>query len=155
MVFSDLYLQLGESQLVPLLRTISLGKLKTFQMFDRLKTRLHLTKLNNESLKTIAPRVWQRLNNKEEALGQDLAQSILVSNLDMIKSVLDFLAVPHEDGFFAKDIEAAKYLVGDWQPRVYAEFRGKYPDALLVFYVNHLAFELLESPAFVPMTSQG
>jgi len=65
--------------------------------------------------------------------------------------VLDFLAVPHEDGFFAKDLEATKYLIGDWQQRVYTEFKGKYPDALLVFYVNHLAFELLESPAFVPM----
>ncbi len=151
MVFSDLYLQLGESQLVPLLRTIALSKLKTFQMYDRLKTRLHLTKLNNESLKKIAPRVWQRLEGKDEALGQDLAQSILVSNLDMIKAVLDFLAVPHEDGFFAKDIEAAKYLVGDWQLRVYAHFTGAYPDALLAFYVNHLAFELLESPAFVPL----
>jgi hypothetical protein len=153
MVFSALYLQLGESQLVPLLRTISLGKLKTFQMFDRLKTRLHLTKLNNESLKKIAPRVWERLGKGEEALGQDLAQSILVSNLDMIKAVLDFLEVPHEDGFFAKDIDATKYLLGDWQQRVYTEFKGKYPDALLVFYVNHLAFELLESPTFVPMAA--
>jgi hypothetical protein len=151
MVFSDLYLQLGESQLVPLLKTISLGKLKTFQMFDRLKTRLHLTKLNNESLKKIAPKVWLRLGNKEEELGQDLAQSILVSNLDMIKAVLDFLEVPHEDGFFAKDLEATKYLTGDWQKRVYTEFAGKYPDALLAFYVNHLAFELLESPAFVAL----
>ncbi len=154
MVFSELYLQLGESQLVPLLRTIALSKLKTFKMFDRLKTRLHLTKLNNDSLKTIGPRVWQRLNNREEALGQDLAQSILVSNLDMIKAVLDFLEVPHEDGFFAKDIEAAKYLTGDWQQRAYAHFRGQYPDALLAFYVNHLAFELLDAP-FVPMAAQG
>ncbi len=152
MVFSDLYLQLGESQLVPLLRTISLGKLKTFQMFDRLKTRLHLIKLNNESLKKIAPRLWLRFEAKDEALGQDLAQSILVSNLDMIKAVLDFLAVPHEDGFFAKDIDATKYLLGDWQQRVYTQFQGTYPDALLAFYVNHLAFELLESPAFVPLT---
>jgi hypothetical protein len=151
MVFSDLYLQLGEDQLVPLLKTISLGKLKTFQMFDRLKTRLHLIKLNNENLKKIAPKVWQRLVNKEEALGQDLAQSILVSNLEMIKTILDFLQVPHEDGFFAKDLDAPKYLTGDWQQRVYAEFRGKYPDALLAFYVNHLAFELLESPTFVGM----
>ncbi|MBY0503869.1 MAG: hypothetical protein K2X03_08160 [Bryobacteraceae bacterium] len=151
MVFSELYLQLGESQLIPLLRTISLGKLKTFQMFDRLKTRLHLTKLNNESLKKIAPKVWQRLGNQEEALGQDLAQSILVSNLDMIKAVLDFLGVPHEDGFFAKDLDAKQYLTGDWQQKVYAEFRGKYPDALLAFYVNHLAFELLEPAVFVPM----
>lgn len=152
MVFSDLYLQLGESQLVPLLRTISLGKLKTFQMFDRLKTRMHLIKLNNEALKKVAPRLWTRLVAKDEALGQDLAQAILVSNLDMIKAVLDFLAVPHEDGFFAKDIDAAKYLVGDWQQRVYKQFEGTYPDALLAFYVNHLAFELLESPAFVPLT---
>ncbi len=151
MVFSDLYLQLGESQLVPLLRTIALNKLKTFQMYDRLKTRLRLTKLNNESLKKIAPKLWLRLGAKDEALGQDLAQSILVSNLDMIKAVLNFLEVPHEDGFFAKDIDATKYLVGDWQPRVYAHFKDVYPDALLAFYVNHLAFELLESPAFVPL----
>jgi len=148
MTLPEIYQQLGEPACGELLRSISLGRLRTYQLFDRVKTRLHVNKLNSESLKKIAPRIWQRLNEPDETLAQELAQAILISHLDMIKEVLDFLQIPHEDGFFAKDLQPAEYLTGDWQQRVYAEFQGKHPQALLVFYVNHLAHEVLPGAAF-------
>jgi hypothetical protein len=51
MHLTELYGHLGEDGMRDLLRQVSLSKLKTFQMFDRLKTRCHLTKLNSESLR--------------------------------------------------------------------------------------------------------
>jgi hypothetical protein len=58
--------------------------------------------------------------------------------------VLDFLKVPHEEGFFAKDGDLSGYLTEGWQQRVFEQFRGKYPEALLVFYINHLGLELIK-----------
>ena len=76
-----------------------------------------------------------------EDLAGDLAQAVLVANLDMIVEVLNFLEVPHNDGFFDKDFDATSILTGDWQARAYKEFSGKYPGPLVVFYLNHLAME--------------
>ena len=148
MPLCDIFLRLGEPACGELLRSVSLGKLRTYQLFDRMKARLHVTKLNSESLKKIAPRVWQRFEEKDETLAQELAQCILISHLDMIKAVLDFLEIPHEDGFFAKDLEPKKYLTDSWQQRVFEKFKGVYPETLLVFYVNHLSHEVLEGAEF-------
>jgi hypothetical protein len=35
------------------------------------------------------------------------------------------------------------YFTEGWEARVYEKFREKYPEALLVFYINHLRWELL------------
>ena len=94
-----------------------MGKLKTYQLFDRVKTRLHLSKLNSETLRKSAPRVWTRIEEHDDDFATDLSQAILVSHLDMIKAVLDHLGVPHEDGFFAKDADVAGYLKEGWQQR--------------------------------------
>jgi hypothetical protein len=133
---------LGEPAFADLLRSISLGKLKTYQLYERLKARMHLTKLNTESLRKSASRSWQRLSDHDEDLATDLSQAILVSHLDMIKAVLDHLGIPHEEGFFAKDVEASEYLKEGWQQGVYEKFKGTYPDALLLFYINHLGLEV-------------
>ena len=151
MQVSDIFLGLGEPAVGELLRSISLGKLKTFQLFDRLKARLHVTKLNTETLRKIGPRVWERLNQPDDEFATELSQAILISHLDMIKAVLDFLGIPHEEGFFAKDIDGAKYLTEGWQGRTFEHFQGKFPSALLLFYVNHLGLELLkEEHLFAP-----
>lgn len=149
MVLLDIYQRLGEAAFGELLRSISLGRLRTYQLFDRVKTRLHLQKLNSENLKKIAPRTWQRLSEGDEALGQELSQAILISNIEMIKAVLDFIGIPHEDGFFAKEIKAEEHLTEGWQQRVFANFQGQYPQAVLVFYVNHLGMELGGATEFV------
>lgn len=147
MQLSDVFLGLGEANFAQLLRSISIGKLKTYQMYERVKLRFRMNKLNSETLRAATPRLWSRMSERDEEFATDVAQTVLVSHLDMIRDVLDFLGLPHEDGFFAKDMNAEAILTGDWQQRAYEQFRGKYSDALLVFYLNHLAHELTKPEA--------
>jgi hypothetical protein len=142
MQLSDAFLKSGEDGFQQLLRSISLGKLKTYQLYERLKTRLHLQKLNTESLRKAAPRLMARLGEQDVELATDLSQAILVSHLDLVVNVLNFLGIPHQEGFFEKDLNATQYLSEGWQSRVYEQFRGQYTPALLTFYINHLAIEL-------------
>ena len=128
MQLSDIFLRLGPDNFEQLLRSVSLGRLKTFQMFEPFKTRLHLHKLNSETLRKSAPRQWTRLEEEGNAdLATDLAQAILISHMDMIKAVLDELGVPHEDGFFAKDTDVSTYLKDGWQQTAWDKFRGQFP----------------------------
>ena len=151
MQVSDIFLGLGQDRLVQLLRSISIGKLKTFQLYERLKARLNAHKVNSELLRKGAPRLWSRLEAKDEDLATDLAQSILVSHLDLIQAILNFLGIPHEDGFFAKDADVSSHLTEGWQQRVFDEFRNRYPEPLVLFYVNHLGWEVLKSDTvFLP-----
>ncbi len=146
MQLADIFLGLGEEPFTQLVRSISLGKLKTYQMYERIKTRLRVTKLNTEALKKVAPRCWERLSQPgNEEFTLELSQAILISHMDMIKAVLDEVGIPHEEGFFAKDLDASKYLTDGWQKRVYTKFKGVYPDGLLLFYINHLGWELLKT----------
>jgi len=145
MALTDVFLTLNEDGFGQLLRGVSMGKLKTYQLYDRIKTRTHLVKMNSESLHKAAPRLWARLTDKDEEFAQDLSQAVLVSHLDMIIAVLNFLGVPHEDGFFAKDLDAKPFLTEGWQERVHEHFKGVYPESLLRFYTAHLAWELLHT----------
>jgi len=151
MTLADVFLGLGQERLDASLRQISLGKLKTFQLFERFKVRARLTKLNQESLRKAAPKFLSRLGEQDEEFAVELAQAILVSHLDMIVAVLDYLGVPHNEGFFEKDAELSKHLTGGWQQRAYTEFHAQFPEAVLVFYLNHLAHEVDENAAlYVP-----
>jgi len=145
MQISDIFIALGEPAFEQILRTVSIGKLKTYQLYERVKLRFHLNKLNSESLRKAAPRLFVRILEKDEDFATDVAQTILVSHLDMIKDVLDFLGIPHEDGFFAKDLDATGKLTEGWQQRVSDQFREKYPEALVTFYINHLGWELIKA----------
>ena len=138
----EAFLTAGENALQQLVRGISIGKLKTYQLYEPLKARARLAKLNSESLRKAAPRFWQRLEEHDEDFAKDLAQAILVSQLDMIISVLDFLGIPHQDGFFSKDSNAAGYLTEGWQQRVLDRFQDQFPPAALIFYINHLTADL-------------
>src|ERR1700761_4668401 len=122
MTISDVFLQLGEERLPQLLKGISIGKLRTFQLYERFKIRTHLAKVNTENLRKAAPRFWQRLNAGDEEFATDLSQAILVSHLDMITAVLDFLGIPHEQGFFSKEADATDQLTEGWQDRVWEKF---------------------------------
>ena len=145
MQLCDIFIGMGEDTFQQLMRTVSMGKLKTYQLFDRVKTRLHLNKLSSESLRKAAPRIWIRINEHDDDFASDLAQAILVSHLDLIKAVLDHLEVPHEDGFFAKDADVAGHLKEGWREEVWAKFRGTFPPAALLFYINHLAWEIAKA----------
>jgi len=151
MTLSDVFVALGEDRTRRLLGCISIGKLRTYQLFDRVKARLYLHKLNSETLAKAAPRAWTRLTEQDEEFARDLAQAVLVSQLDLVRAVLDFLGVPHEDGFFAKDMDASAYLKDNWQERVWEQFHQSYSEAALLLYINHLAWELTKEPRmFLP-----
>ena len=152
MQVSEIFLSLGEESFAALLRSISIGKLKTFQLYERVKARLHVNKLNSEALRKAAPRCWARLSEPDsDEYASEISQAILISHFDMIKAVLDFLGIPHEEGFFPKDLDASQYLTEGWQQRTYEHFKGTYTDSLLLFYINHLGVELGKSDElFVP-----
>jgi hypothetical protein len=142
MQLCDIFLRLGDDNFQQLIRSVSLGRLKTYQLFDRVKTRLYLNKLNSETLRKATPRIWARIGEHDDDFAAELGQAILISHLDMIRAVLDHLGIPHEDGFFAKDAEVAKYLKDGWQQETWDKFRGAYPAPALLFYINHLAWEI-------------
>jgi hypothetical protein len=138
----EVYQKLGEDAFAQLVRGISMGKLRTYQLFDPLKTRAHIVKLNTEHLRKAAPRLWARINEGDEEFAKDFAQAVLVSHLDLIAAVLDFLGIPNQNGFFEKDLTASQYLTDGWAQRTFEKFRGSYPEPVLLFYLNHLAWEL-------------
>jgi hypothetical protein len=143
MQISEVYLGLGQEAFAQLIRGISIGKLKTYQIYEGFKVRAHLTKVNTEALRKATPKLWERIAGGDDDFAKDLAQAILVSHLDLISAVLDFLGVPHENGFFAKDMDATPYFTEGWEQRVIEKFREVYSEGLLLFYINHLRWELL------------
>jgi hypothetical protein len=145
MQLCDIFLRLGEETFKENMRSISIGKLKTYQLFERVKTRFHLSKLNSETLRKCAPRLWVRLEEHDDEFATDLSQAILVSHLDMIKAVLDHLGVPHEEGFFAKDADISTHLKEGWQRDAWEKFHQSFPPAPLLFYINHLAWEITKA----------
>lgn len=151
MLLCEVFRNLGEDRFSKLLRTISIGKLKTYQLYERLKVRIHIAKLNTENLRKAEPRLWERLNTGDDEYATDLSQAILVSHLDLIVAVLNFVGIPHEEGFFAKDLDAKTYLTDGWAERVYAQFKDTFGEPLVLFYINHLIFELQkDEPLYLP-----
>jgi len=59
--------------------------------------------------------------------------------------VLDHLGVPHEEGFFAKDADVSKFLTDGWQQAAWDKFHEAFPPAPLLFYINHLAWEIAKA----------
>jgi len=141
MPLCDIFLSQGESGFSDLLRRISISRLRTYQIYEHIKLRTRLTKLNSESLRKYGYKLWERLEARDEDLATDLSQAILVSQLEMIIAALDFLGVPHQDGFFAKDADISAHLTEGWQQRVVDHLKDKYGVSVLVFYVNHLGVE--------------
>jgi hypothetical protein len=151
MTLSDVFLQLGQERLRQLVRGISIGKLRTFQLYDRFRIRTHLPKVNTELLRKSVPKFWERLEAQDEEFATDLSQAILIAHMDMIADVLNFLGIPNQQGFFEKDLEAKAYLTEGWQQRAIDHFQGQYPEELFLFYINHLGAELgHEEKAYLP-----
>jgi hypothetical protein len=151
MTLSDVFLQLGEERLRQLVREISIGKLRTYQLYDRFRTRTHLPKVNTENLRKAVPKFWTRLQAQDVEFATDLSQAILIAHMDMIVAVLNFLGIPNQEGFFEKDLEAKAFLTEGWQERALEKFKGQYSEALFLFYINHLGCELgAEKTAYLP-----
>ena len=155
MDISEVYRSLGQEGFAQLIRGISIGKLRTYQIYEGFKVRAHLNKVNTEALRKSAPKFWDRIMGGDEEFGRDLAQAVLVSHLDLIGAVLDFLGVPHENGFFAKDMDPKPYFTEGWEDRVFEKFRADHPESLLLFYINHLRWEMLAATEpYRPVSSQ-
>lgn len=151
MQVTDIFLGLGQDRLAQLLRSVSIGRLKTYKLYDRMKTRLHLNKMNSEVLRNAAPRIWSRIEERDEEFTAELAQAILISHFDIIKAVLDHLGVPHEEGFFSRDTDVAALLKDGWQDAAWIAFREKFSQAPLLFYINHLGWEVAnQTEVFAP-----
>ena len=142
MQMCGVFLALGSDVFARLVRSISIGKLKTFQIYERFKLRAHLVKLNSETLRKATPKMWARIEAGEEDFATDLSQIFLLPHLDMIVDVLNFVGIPNENGFFDKDLKPDQYLTQGWQQRVFEQFSQKYPREILLFYINHLDWEL-------------
>jgi hypothetical protein len=142
MQMSDVFLKLGPEVFHQLVRGISIGKLKTYQVYERFKVRAHMVKLNSEALRKAEPRFWSRIEAHEEDFATDLSQVFLLSHLDMIVEILNFLGIPNDNGFFDKDLKPEQFLTEGWQNRVFDKFAGKYPREIVLFYINHLDWEL-------------
>ena len=154
MQLSEVLLGLSEEDFGDLVRGVSLGKLKVYQMYESFKIGARLGKLNAESLRKAIPRFRARIAEPDEEFAKDLAQVMLLSHLDLVRAVLDFLGIPNEDGFFAKDLDASAHLTPGWQQRVHEKFHGAFPEPALLLYINHLAWELDKTAArFAPAAS--
>ena len=142
MQLCGVFLALGPDLFRQLVRGVSIGKLKTYQVYERFKLRARLAKLNSEALRKAEPKFWARIEAGEEDFATDLSQVLLLSHLDMIADVLTFLGIPNDQGFFDKDLKPDQYLTEGWQKRVFEQFSNKYPREILLFYINHLDWEL-------------
>jgi hypothetical protein len=155
MQISDVYLALGQETFGHLVRGISIGKLRTYQIYEGFKVRTHLHKVNTESLRKSVPKFWERIASGDQDFARDMAQAILVSHIDFVIAVLDSLGIPHENGFFAKDMDSKQYFTEGWEDRVYQQFHSSYPVSLVLFYINHLKWEVLgATEAFRPPTAE-
>ena len=151
MQMCGVFTALGPDIFHQLIRGISIGKLRTYQVYERFKARARLAKLNAESLRKAEPKFWARIEAGEEDFATDLSQIFLLSHLDMIVDVLDFLKIPNQQGFFDKDLKPEEYLTEGWQGRVFEQFSSKYPKEILLFYINHLDWELTKAEqVFLP-----
>ncbi len=143
MKLTDAYRALGQQRFDTLLSSVSIGALKTYSVYDGFKIRSRLGKLNRQRLRRASPRLWERITEGDGDLARDFAQAILVSNIEFIVNALDFLEVPHDgNGFFDKEADPGKKLSNGWRQKVFDEFRERYGEDLVLFYINHLDWEM-------------
>ena len=148
----EVYRALNRERFEELIKTVSMGSLKTYQVFESFKIHARLHKLNRERLRKAAPQLWQRIETGDQDLAREFSQGVLVSNLPMVAEILDALEIPHDgNGFFEKNTGAAEQLKDGWQQRIYDKFREQYAEPLLLLYINHLDWELGKpSQPFIP-----
>ncbi len=69
MQISDVYMGMGQDAFAQLIRGISIGKLKVYQIYEGFKVRAHLTKVNTESLRKAVPKLWERIAGGDDEIG--------------------------------------------------------------------------------------
>ncbi len=149
MELAAVYKALGRKRSCDLVKGVSMGALRTFGVYGAIKIRSRLRTLNRRKLASIAPRLWDRIQDGDKGLERDLTQAVLVSNIPMIVSVLDLLGIEHDgNGFFDKDGDYTDKFSEGWEARVVEHCRARFNDDLVLLYVNHLGWEagVLDSP---------
>ncbi len=143
MELTDAYKALGQSRFDSLVGAVSIGALKTYSVYESFKVRIHLNKLNRQRLRRAAPKLWERISDGDDILARDFAQAVLVSNIDLVVDVLDFLDIPHDgNGFFDKDADPGEKLSDGWPQRVFEKFRERNEHEVVLLYINHLGWEM-------------
>lgn len=143
MTLPEMLTGLGQERFEALMGEVSMGALRTYRLVDTFKVRARLLKLNRDKLRKAAPKLWERLVEGDEDLARELAQGVLVSNLDFVIEALDHLGIEHDgNGFFDKEAQADDKLSEGWREKLLATFRERYPEHLILLYINHLDWEL-------------
>ena len=138
----EVYQVLGQERCKSLVRTVSISALKTFKVYEAIKVRSRLSRLNRMKLRAAAGKLWQRVADGDEDLARDLSQAVLVSNIPMIVEVLDYLEVEHDgNGFFSKDSDHSDKLSGDWPTRAFAHCKDRFDSDVVLLYINYLGWE--------------
>ena len=142
MELAEVYVALGQDRTVQLARTISMGALRRFGVYEGIKIRSRLKKFNRQRLRAAAPTLWRRIASGDTGLARELSQAVLVSNTPLIVEVLDLLEIEHdENGFFDRDFDYSAQLTSDWADKAFEAFRTRYPEELVLLYINHLGWE--------------
>ena len=147
------YAALGQDRCIRLVRTISIGALRTYGVYEAIKIRSRLHTLNRQKLRAVSAKLWKRIADGDADLARDLSQGVLVSNIPLVVAVLDHLGIEHDDnGFFAKDADYSQQFASGWTESVFKEFTGRYSEDLVLLYINHLGWETgaLDSPYMGP-----
>ncbi len=138
----EVYQALGQERSNRLIRTVSIGALKTFGVYEAVKVRSRLQRLNRQKLRMAAPKLWKRISEGDAGLAREMAQAVLVSNIPLIVEVLEQLGIEHDgNGFFDKDGDYSDRLAEGWQGEVFAKCREKYDEDVVLLYINHLGWE--------------
>ena len=149
MDLAEVYEALGQERVARSIRTISMGALRTFGVYQALKVGSRLRKLNRLNLQRATGRLWQRVADGDTDLGRDLSQAVLVSNIPLVTEVLDCLELEHDgNGFFSKDSDHADKLTEGWAERVFAHCKDRFDQDLILLYINYLGWEtkVLDEP---------
>ncbi len=136
------YAALGQDRCTRLVRTISIGALRTYGVYQAIKIRSRLHTFNRQKLRAASQKLWRRILDGDADLARDLSQGVLVSNIPLVVAVLDFLEIQHDDnGFFAKDDDYSQQFAAGWPEAVFEEFSGRFSEDLVLLYINHLGWE--------------
>ena len=120
----EVYQALGQERSNRLIRTVSIGALKTFGVYEAVKVRSRLQRLNRQKLRLSAPKLWKRISEGDAGLAREMAQAVLVSNIPLIVDVLEQLGIEHDgNGFFDKDGDYSDQLAEGWQDGVFEKCR--------------------------------
>lgn len=142
MDLAEVYEALGQERVARSIRTVSMGALRTFGVYQAVKVRSRLRKLNRLNLQRAAERLWQRVADGDTDLGRDLSQAVLVSNIPLVTEVLDYLEVGHDgNGFYSKDSDHGDKLSEGWAERTFAHCKDRFDQDLILLYINYLGWE--------------